>query len=490
MMMSQLSAGSGYLPVFKNNLSSGMGASQPSVLFPSVVDQFSVKPLLPEKAMPLERQAVEPVQQTLLLNGTTGYLTQMPFAKRSTIDIVLPVANLPLGTDNLLLSVLSSGSKKTKQIIQHLEDQGMALSLHTIGDKLFVRGRSPIGLENELLDQTLSLLLQPVVDAQTYQALQNKTIETIQSKSNDPDQMLLTELHKKVYGAGQRYSLTPQEAVLLTRQESLLQLVGSYLNSTQAFPGIGILMVSPLPAQKQKAILNTAIQNHGWVSRAFPSVVLPPLLPSPSGKQPTVLLANNNLKSALVKSMWSVPDIKSSDYPAFFLLSAILEGTSAGSFFDTLRTRDGLVYSISSDIGAPLQKGNIYHAGVIVPFDKIHNAIQDIEEVTRQLCSRPVSDQELSRLKRAFLLDVRDTKQDSLSVSSSYLSWLKHQLRPEDLDVFQARVNAVSAQDILRVANKVFNTQNGAFNMIGVSAPGDVLEKTFLPGFQQGKAPS
>jgi zinc protease len=426
--------------------------------------------------------SVSPVSQSTLSSGATGHFIQMPFSQRSTLDIVLPIHHMPPGTEKLVLSMLSNGSEKTKQVIQRLEDQGMSLSLHTMGDKLFIRGSSPKGLEKELLDETLTLLLKPAIENHAYQAIQHNTTETLLSHVNDPDDRLDNKMSQAVYGVKHRYSLSPQEEMQTVQQTTANSLLNHYLQSIQATPAIQILMISDKPVNEQRAITNQALVAHQWQATQFP-VMSPPspktVLPQPTGKKQPILVANETLKSALVKSVWAAPDIRSPDYPAFFLLSAILEGTSAGSFFETMRTRDGLVYSVSHGTSTPLEQGNLYQSEVVVDFDKIGKALSDFNEVTTGLCAKPVSQKELERLKHAFLLETRETRQESTSLSSTYSAWLKHALPLENMDAFQKRIEAVTGADIQRMANKVFNPEQGAFNRVGISAPASVLQKTF-----------
>ncbi|MGH2507168.1 MAG: M16 family metallopeptidase [Ktedonobacteraceae bacterium] len=156
----------------------------------------------------------------------------------------------------------------------------------------------------------------------------------------------------------------------------------------------------------------------------------------------------------------------SPDYYAFMLANAILGDGMSSRLFQTIREEQGLAYDIGSYFSSYSDTGNFVISGGIDP-SQTEAALRAIVSELNMLSETPVASAELARIKAyirgSMLLGMEGTHQVA--------SWLGGQesLRSNilDIDHMVALVEAVSAQDIQRVAQTCFAPQWRRLAIIG-----------------------
>lgn len=428
-------------------------------------------------------QSVGPIQSAPLLNGASGYFLQMPNQPRSVISLFFPATHFVPGTEKLLLQMLEDGSESTKQMLSQLNNQGIHFSTDRRDDHIKVSISAPTGQEGIAAQVLLRLLTQPIVDQASFNTLKSNAIKRLQGLLSDPDDLLLTAMQQRIYGPNHTFSLSTRDCMKNVSQQTIPALMASYQQMLQSVSRAKVLMISSQPVALQQQALNDAIRSTGWFGQPYGMSAnnASNALPNPGGTQAPVLHANNTLKRAMIKTTWKAPDVRDPDYAAFCLLRSFLQGNSHGSFFQKMRTEDGLVYGVDMLEGYKLAQGNCFHLGFEVDFNKLGLALNDVQAVTRNVCQTSINPAALDTLKRKWLLDYRMRLQEPMGVASLYAPWLTLDTQLPDFKQMQDAINRVTSGDIQRVANRVFNPQTGAFQLIGVSAPVPVLQQWF-PG--------
>lgn len=160
----------------------------------------------------------------------------------------------------------------------------------------------------------------------------------------------------------------------------------------------------------------------------------------------------------------------SPDYYAFMLANALLGDGMSSRLFQTIREERGLAYDIGSYFNSYAETGNFVVSAGIDP-SQTEAATQAIIEELNRLCETPVTLDELTRIKAyirgSMLLGMEGTHQVA--------SWLGSQesLRCTilDIDKMVELVEAVTPQDIQRVAQTCFAPQWRRLAAIGPCKP-------------------
>jgi len=152
-------------------------------------------------------------------------------------------------------------------------------------------------------------------------------------------------------------------------------------------------------------------------------------------------------------------------YP-LFLLDTILGGNMTSRLFEEIREKRGLAYAIRSAIQTLADTGAfVISAGVAL--DKLSETVKLILKELDRIKQEDVSSSELIQAKDY----ARGQLLMSLEGTSSYMNWLgEHELTlfkiptPEEV---MSRIDAVTFQDIKRVAKELFVNENLCLAAIG-----------------------
>src|SRR5512133_3941946 len=151
---------------------------------------------------------------------------------------------------------------------------------------------------------------------------------------------------------------------------------------------------------------------------------------------------------------------------AGYILNTVLGGGMSSRLFQNIRERQGLAYSIYSDLNPYRDTGclAVYVGTSLASASKV---VTSVVQEFRKLKTEPVSDEELRRSKA----QLKGSLMLSLESSTSRMSNLARQEmyfdRFYDLDELIARIEAVTVEDLTSLANEFFKTESIAVTALG-----------------------
>jgi predicted Zn-dependent peptidase len=151
---------------------------------------------------------------------------------------------------------------------------------------------------------------------------------------------------------------------------------------------------------------------------------------------------------------------------AGYILNTLLGGGLSSRLFQNIRERQGLAYSIYSDLNPYRDTGclAVYAGTSLASAAKV---VQSVVSEFRKLKAEPVSDEELRRSKA----QLKGSLMLSLESSTSRMSNLARQEmyfdRFYDLDELIQRIEAVTSEDLTLLANEFFKTESVAVTALG-----------------------
>ncbi len=148
------------------------------------------------------------------------------------------------------------------------------------------------------------------------------------------------------------------------------------------------------------------------------------------------------------------------DKYVFEVISGILSG-QAGRLFDVVREKSALSYSVGSYSIFGLDPGYYVFYSLTTP-ENIDKANSLLNEQVKLLKAQPVKSKELKRVKTA-LIGTRDInlQTNGALAFTSTLDEL-YGLGYNNYKIYANKINSVTPQDIIRVANKYFNPNTSA----------------------------
>jgi predicted Zn-dependent peptidase len=151
---------------------------------------------------------------------------------------------------------------------------------------------------------------------------------------------------------------------------------------------------------------------------------------------------------------------------AGYILNTLLGGGMSSRLFQNIRERQGLVYSIYSDLNPYRDTGCLaVYAGT--SRESASKVVQSVVSEFHKLKGEPVPTEELRRSKD----QLKGSLMLSLESSSARMSNLARQEmyfdRFYDLDELIEKIEAVTVEDLTSLANEFFNTESVAVTILG-----------------------
>jgi predicted Zn-dependent peptidase len=151
---------------------------------------------------------------------------------------------------------------------------------------------------------------------------------------------------------------------------------------------------------------------------------------------------------------------------AGYILNTLLGGGMSSRLFQNIRERQGLAYSIYSDLNPYRDTGclAVYAGTSLASASKV---VQSVVKEFRSLKAEPVAEEELKRSKA----QLKGSLMLSLESSTARMSNLARQEmyfdRFYDLDELIEKIEAVTAEDLTGLANEFFKTDSVAVTVLG-----------------------
>jgi predicted Zn-dependent peptidase len=416
------------------------------------------------------------VQRTELKNGLVIASEKMPHVRSVSFGVFLRSGSrhesiAQHGLTHFIEHALFKGTRKrsTAQIAEEADALGGNLDAFT--------GREMVGFYNKVLDEHLPRAFELIADLVTSPAFnpgelekeRNVILEEIKMVEDTPDDIIFDIFCEHFYPDH------PLGRPILGTERSLATFKGKkvwayydaiYRPDNFVFAAAGNLDHEQLVELASEYFSGLKLRKSKLQSSA------------PEAASPLVLRHKAELEQSHLLIGAPSPSLVSQDRYAANILSVILGGGMSSRLFQSIREDKGLVYTVFSAITPFKDCGylNIYAA---TSTGQLRATIEATVAELRRIKEEPVGAEELERnkdqLKASLMLNLEST--------SSRMSALAHQemvfgrfISPDEI---VAGVDAVTVEDIERLANGIFEPEALAVTVLG-NIDGFTLDRSQL----------
>ncbi len=281
-------------------------------------------------------------------------------------------------------------------------------------------------------------------------------LEEIKSFEDSPDELvhdMLAGAILKEHPLGWPILGTPESIARINRQVIMKYLLQHYTPDNIVIAAAGNLQIDQIIAEVEKSFSKLS----GEFNYQFP--------PLPAFSPEIVLKSKDTEQVHLCLGTRGV-NRKHSDKYAVFVLDSILGGSVSSRLFQELREERGLVYVTGSNHSAFKDTG-IFSVYAGTSFKNYDEVVGLIKHEIKRLFNEMVSDIELNRakeqLKGNLLLGLESTSNRMNRIAKLEL-YQDQLLTPEES---VAKVEAVTKDDILRIAGEMFGAKEPVITAIG-----------------------
>lgn len=422
---------------------------------PNVVERKNRAPVSREV---LQVKLPRPVEAKLK-NGLTVLILEDRRAPFVTLQLYLNGAGALFepremaGLANATAVMLNEGtrSRSSVQIAEETDRLGAALSAgSSFGSPEAVVSASGLSDNfDDWFERFADVLLQPSFPADELEKFKQRQRAQLREQRSSSGFLLGERFNRAVYGdhPASRVSATPESLDKLSRV-SLVDWHRQRYAPQNAVLGIaGDVRAKELIAKLEKRLA-------GWkqtsAKQALPS--------NPAAiKSRRVLLVDrpNSVQTSLALGNIAI-ERRSPDYMPMVVMNYVLGGGASSRLFLNLREEKGYTYGVYSDFSA-LRYPGPWRAGGNMRTEVTEGALVEFFNEIRRIRDEKVTADELDASKRAIVASFAlSLEQPSRMLSFAITSKL-YGLPPDYWDAYPAKIMAVSADDVQRVARAYLN---------------------------------
>jgi len=407
---------------------------------------------------------VRDIEMTTLANGVRVITEAMPHVRSVSVGVWInagsrsetPEQN---GISHFIEHMLFKGTTR-----RSAED--IARSVDSIGGNLDAfTAKELVCFNTKVLDQHLSLafdvladlVLHPMFRAEDLEKEKSVILEEIKMEADSPDYLvheIFSSNFWKDHPLGKPILGTPQTVKRFDRA-----MVQDYYSSIYVPANLIVTAAGNLTHERLVAL----------VSEHFES--LPPGKPMPPDPVPGTharLVLRNKKALEQVHLVLGVPSyaLPHEERFACYVMNTLLGGGMSSRLFQNIRERQGLAYAVFSELSPYRDTGcmSIY-AGTST--ESAPKVVDSIMQEFRQLKSETVGDEELRRakdhLKGSLMLSLESTSSRMSNLARQEMYFAKF----FTLDELVESIEAVTADDVQRIARTFFDPKQVALTVLG-----------------------
>jgi predicted Zn-dependent peptidase len=366
-----------------------------------------------------------------------------------------------VGVSHFIEHMLFKGSQRyptARRISEAIEGVGGVFNGSTGKELTSFTARVPGEYLPVIMDVMADMLRHSLFDPVEMEKERGVIIEELSSTQDDPQEwvnLLIDEVMWPGLPLGRDDAGSIETVARLQRSDLL-----SYLNTYYRPNTLVISVAGNIDPQQVRRLAEGLLGD--WAPSQRPEwIACPPPAGVPSVRIITKATEQTNISLATLGTSYSSPD-----YYVSLLINALLGDGMSSRLFQSIREEQGLAYDIGSYMNSYYETGSLVVSASVDP-SHTDETIGAIVAELEQLRAIPVPLDELERIKAymrgSILLSLEGTQQVA--------SWLGNQEslqnRVRDADEVVAKIDAVTAQDIQRVARTCFAPEWRRLAIIG-----------------------
>jgi len=380
------------------------------------------------------------------------------------------------GLTQFMTGLLTQGTEKysATQIADKIDFVGGSLGAGSSWDASHVETTVLAKYLDTAVELMRQVTLHPSFAPEEIERLRQQTLSGIENSKDQPDVLADEEFDRRLFGQypyAQPIGGTEETVAAFTRDDVLAQY------RTVFAPGHSTLaVVGDVSAKEGFRLAEKLLGDWKGASHAAPQAQLPP---APTGYRVYVVNKPDATQAQIRLGHLGV-DRRSEDYFPLMVMNYIMGGGGfASRMMKTIRAEKGLTYGISSYFSARKQTGPF----VIDTFTKnesILEAIQGTIDLVKQYQQEGPTEQELAEAKSYMTGSYPLNFETPSQIAGQLLNIDLFELGADYIEKYRSRIEAVSAEDVRRVAQKYLHPEDMV--MVVVSKADDIAPNLEILG--------
>ena len=370
------------------------------------------------------------------------------------------------GVANYLTSMLDEGAGNLKSAEFQEQEESLAAKMRFEAGRDSFTGTFQTLTENreKAADLLALALTKPRFDADAVERMRGQMLATIQFESKDPEKLAEQAWFETAF-PGHPYGRPVGGTTASMTSVSSADLE-AYRSRVFARDNLKVAVVGDIDAATLGALLD----------KVFGGLAAKAQLNAVEAVNPKTGPILKQIEMDIPQSVAQFGQIgikrKDPDFIAAFILNYIVGGGSFSSrLMDQVREKRGLAYSVYSFI-QPLQRSSIFMGGVATKTDGMDKSLDVIRSVLTHIAAEGPLEQELADAKQYLTGSYALNFTSSGAIAGQLLGLQMQDLPIDYIDTRNAKVNAISIEDIRRVAKALLQPDRMIVTVVGKAKAG------------------
>ena len=365
------------------------------------------------------------------------------------------------GVARLLAAVMDQGTttRSAPEIATAIDSIGGGLGTGAASDLTFVSAVVMKDSFDLVMDLLSDVVRNPVFAADEVERQRQQTLSGFQVSLNDPEYIAEIVFDRLVYGF-HPYSLpesgTPASVAAIARDD-LQRFHATYFVPNNAI----VAVVGDVPAEEAFSAVERVFGD--WAARDLPTTE--PARPPEPTRRLVVIDKPDAVQTEIRAGHLAIPR-RHPDYMALTLAVNILGGEGSNRLHRVLRTERALTYGASADMVALRSSGDI-EAETDTRSEASTEVLRLLVDEFWAIRRNRVNPRELSDAQAYLTGHFPLTIETPTAIAQQILNVLFYELDLAELDTFRQRVDAVSVDDIQRVAREYLKPDRLSIVLVG-----------------------
>ena len=416
--------------------------------------------------LPLRPAAAVDVQRIVSPGGVEAWLVEDHAVPLLSISFAFPGGSATdpdgkAGLANMVSGLLDEGAGDidSQAFQQKLADLSVELGFDAARDGFYGTMRALTRNRTEAFDLLRLAITAPRFDTPAVERIRGQILANLAARTNDP-RTIAGRTFWKTLLPGHPYANpvdgTPETVRTLTADDLRTFVAGRLVRD-----GLRIGVSGDITPAELSALLDSTF---GALPATGSAIDIAEMMPVATGgtivvhqqvPQSTILFGQRGLKR------------DDPDYYAAYVLNHILGGGAFSSrLYDEVREKRGLAYSVYSYLH-PLDRSALWAGGAATANARVGESLAVLRDTWAQMRARPAGVKELEDAKLNITGSFSLRLTSSRAIARMLVGMQRENLGIDYLDKRNGYIEAVTADDIARVAQRVLDPESLTFVVVG-----------------------
>lgn len=368
---------------------------------------------------------------------------------------------------------LGTKTRNSKELAETLAELGVSLTFSSSEDSANIFLSSLTENFDTGLGILQDVLLNPSFPQDELDKWKTRQRSNLEQMKSNPGSLGNDLLYKVLYPADNRqYTHTTVASLDKITRETLIEHYKTYYVPSGQWAGIsGDITVKDAVAKLDKVL-------GGWKGGPMKRVTVP--MPGPLAEKKVYLIPRpNSVQTLLIISNHAI-ERTNPDYINCQVMNRVLGSGPSSRLFRVIREEKGYTYGVGSGFSAS-RTMNHFIASTSVRTDVTGPALAELLNQFKDIRERAVPADELADAKSAIVASFVLGLESSASVLGRWLEQREYGLPEDYWDTYPAKIMAVTADDVKKVAMKYVPVDNAQIIAVGDATKIAELLKKFGP---------